>query len=182
MWRYVHIDETRQGLLENGIIDLSGDVDEDMAMYVREALIILATKGNPDIKIIITSNGGNVKIGFNIYDMIRNYPGRITGEVNAFCRSIAMVILQACRRRTAMSNASLKIHNVKQEDVSLNDLRNKKKLAALIASLEWDQNRINSLYSQHSGQSLRSINRLSNADRDMKVEEALALGLIDEII
>ena len=76
MWLYEHIDETRKQLLSKNIIDLSGKVDEDMAMYVRDALMILTANNNPAIKVIITSGGGNVTVSLAIYDMLKNYPGK----------------------------------------------------------------------------------------------------------
>ncbi|PJE58545.1 MAG: hypothetical protein COU81_00180 [Candidatus Portnoybacteria bacterium CG10_big_fil_rev_8_21_14_0_10_36_7] len=182
MWKYEHIDETRQQLLSKGIIDLSGDIDEDMAMYIRESLMILATKGNPDIKIIITSNGGNVGVGLAIYDMLRIYPGRVTGEAKSFCRSMATVILQACDHRMASANSKIKIHNVLVKDLSLSVLRNPQKITKLIASLEADQKIINNIYSLRTGRSLKKITRESDKDIIMTAQEALEFGLIDEII
>ncbi|MDO8669532.1 MAG: ATP-dependent Clp protease proteolytic subunit [Candidatus Buchananbacteria bacterium] len=182
MWKYDHIDETRQRLLSKGIIDLGGEVDEDMAMYVRDSLMILATNDNPEITIVFTSNGGSVVAGLAIYDMLKNYPGRKIGRVSSFCRSIAAIVLQACDWRIASPNSEIKIHNVAVQSLGLDVLRHPKKIDECIKDMERDQGIINQIYSFRTGQSLRAITRESNRDELMTAQEALEFGLIDEII
>lgn len=182
MWKYDHIDETRQRLLEKSIIDLSGEVDEDMIMYLRDAMLILATNNNPDIEIVITSNGGHASIGLNMYDLIRNYSGRTVGKVEGFCKSMATVVLQACDHRVCLCNSYIKIHNVNGEIVSLDVFRDPKRLAKLVVRLEKKQSIIDNIYRSRNGRSLKAIARLSKKDIDLTAEEALEFGLIDEII
>ena len=81
MWKFKELDETQQKLLKSGIIDIGGSVDADMALYVREALLRLRAEGNPPVSLHITSSGGSVSIGLDIYDTIRLYLGQKTGIV-----------------------------------------------------------------------------------------------------
>ncbi|NCN07901.1 hypothetical protein GW933_04455 [Candidatus Falkowbacteria bacterium] len=188
MWKYDSIDPIRESLLFRHILDLSGPVDEEMAKYVHEAMIILQTEGNPDIRIMITSNGGNVDVGLCIYDLIKNYPGHVTGTVTTFCRSVAMAILQACDYRLAYFHAHLKIHDV-LVDVNkleasnvLNPRAFAKFMEQLVQGVKKDSQRINNIYVKCSGQSKKSISQISKAGQDLSAEEALAYGLIDEIV
>lgn len=188
MWKYDHIDETRQRILSRGIIDLGGDIDEDMGMYVRDSLMILAANENPDIKVIITSDGGNVKVGLAIYDMLKCYPGKITGIISGFCRSFASVVLQSCEVRLALPHAKMKIHDVL---ISIENLRsavilNRGQLDQFMESLaqdvKQDQRAINDIFSLRSGQTLQTIRQLSREERELTAKEALKLRLIDGIV
>ena len=40
------------GLLKNRIIDLKGEMENEMADYVRECLKILKSENNPDISLV----------------------------------------------------------------------------------------------------------------------------------
>ncbi|OGY48969.1 MAG: hypothetical protein A3B89_02990 [Candidatus Buchananbacteria bacterium RIFCSPHIGHO2_02_FULL_40_13] len=188
MWAYDHIDETRQRLLSKGIMDLGGEINEKMAMYVRDALMILATNDYPAIKVIITSDGGNVTIGLAIYDMLKSYPGKITGVACGFCRSFAMVVLQACDHRLALPHIKIKIHNVLvdieklKSEVVLNRGRLDRFMASLAQDVRRDQEYINKIYSRRSGQPPKTIRQLSKSDRELTAKEALKLRLIDRIV
>ncbi len=182
MWDYDHIDETRERLLSRRVIDLCGEVDENMAMYVRDSLMMLVANDNPDITVVITSNGGEVSVALAIYDMLVNYPGKVTGEIKSFCRSAATLIFQACGRRVISPNSKIKIHNILVSGLSLSVMRNPKKIAIVIAGLEADQRTINKIYSLRTGQSLKKVEKESNRDIEMTAQEALEFGLVDEII
>lgn len=182
MWDYSNIDATRRELLVRRVLDLCGEIDEDMAKYVRDSLIMLAANDNPDITVLITSNGGDVTVGLAIYDMLVRYPGKITGEVKSFCRSMATVVLQACSHRVATANSQIKIHNVLVNSLSLSVLRNPKKIASLIEDVEADQRTINKIYSLRTGKSFKTVTKESDKDIGMTAEEALEFGLIDEIV
>ncbi len=188
MWKYEHIDETRQRLLSKGIIDLGGDIDEAMVMYVRDSLMILATNDNPDIKVRITCDGGNVRVGLAIYDMLKGYPGHCTGIVFGFCRSFAVVVLQACNCRLALTHSTMKIHDVlvdiekMKSEVILNRHKLDRFMESLAQDVKRDQKAINRIYSSRSGQSLKAIRQLSKEDHELTAKEALKLRLIDGII
>jgi len=188
MWLYEHIDETRKQLLSKNIIDLSGKVDEDMAMYVRDALMMLTANNNPAIKVIITSGGGNVTVSLAIYDMLKNYPGKKTGLVISFCRSMAVVILQACDERLALPHSLVGVHSilVDIEKLPSSITFTPKKILEFVEKVVKDarsaQGIIENIYRRRTGQTLKAIRQVSNKDYDMTAQEALTFGLIDAII
>lgn len=188
MWKYDHIDETRQRLLSKGVLDLGGEVDEAMAMYVRDALMILVANGSPNIRVGITSDGGDVKVGLAIYDFLNCYPGRITGIVGGFCRSFAMVVLQACELRLSLPHARMKIHDVLvdiekiKSEVILDRSLFDKFYDDLVIEVKQNQLDINQIYSLRSKRSIDFIRQLSEEDREISAQEALEFGLIDRIV
>ncbi len=182
MWKYDQLSDVQRGLLEKNTVDLQGEVDEQMVRYVREALLRLTVKGSPPITVFITSGGGSAGIGLDIYDDLMMYSGKKVGLVGGFARSMAAVILQACDLRLAMRNARLLIHHVSRREVSLDVLRNAKKVEKLRQDVERRQSSIDRILAQRTGKTVLAIRKQCEKDEDMRSEEALRFHLIDKIV
>lgn len=182
MWPHNKLDEVQRGLLEQNIIEIGGDINENMAFYVREALLRLIAKGSPPIKVLITSGGGAVRYGLDIYDGLKYYPGEKTGVAQAIAKSMAAVVLQACQKRQSMRHSQLLIHHVSTTEVNLDALRDPARMAKIKEDAETDQARIYNILSDRTGHSVDEISAECTKDQQMNAEEALAFGLIDEII
>ena len=174
----------QRGLLEKRIIDLRDEVDDRMFEYVRECMALLSLKNNPPIHIKITSDGGSVTSCLFIHDLFRLYPGQKTGTVIGFARSTAAVILQACDKRQAAQNSLLLIHSVmiSMSRVPLDEFNDTKEFGKRLKNSRADQERLYLILERRSGKSRSDIVALCKEDRDLSAEEALAFGLIDEII
>lgn len=182
MWAYDQLNPTQLGLLKQRILVLDGDVDQAMGRYVNEALLRLQADGSPPITVKITSGGGDVMVGLDIYDFLTHYPGEVTGVVLGFASSMAAVILQACKERRCARHARILIHHVSRTNVSLDTLRSKKRTTETREDLERSQARIYEILRERSGQSLPAIRRQCALDVQMPAKEAKAFGLIDKII
>lgn len=180
--KYCELDDVQLELLKKGIIDIYGEVDGEMAREVREALIRLTTVGSPSVTLLITSSGGLVNVGLDIYDAIRFYPGEVTGIVAGFAKSMAGVILQACKTRKIMRHAHIMIHHVSRMSINLDELRDEKRLHEVKDGLEKSQERLYAILSDRTKKSVDEINAECAKERDMTAEEALAFGLVDEIV
>lgn len=182
MWKNNCLDETRKALLEQNVIELGGDVDREMALYVREALLRLIAKGAPPIKVIITSEGGNLGFGLDIYDALRLYPGEKEGIVLGCAKSMAAVILQACQKRKIARHGHLLIHHVlRMEPTSLAIFSSKKEVAKIIRDLGKSQEKIYQVLKARTKKTLAAIKRQCKKADHMTAQEALAFGLVDEI-
>lgn len=182
MWKHDNLSKLQLELLDKGIIQLGGSVDDDMALYVHEALLRLKTNGAPAVEVRITSNGGDVGTGLNIYDMLRTYPGEKTGIVEAFARSMATVILQACEKRKALRHSKILVHHVSRSSVSLDVVRDEQKIKELRDDLEKSQSRIYTIFGDKTKKNAEVVKTKCAENTDMTAEEALEFGLIDEII
>jgi len=171
-------------LLEKGIIDLRGEVEDSMFEYVRECVGLLSLEDNPPIHVKITSEGGSVVSGLFIYDLLRLYPGHKTGVVIGFARSIAAVILQACDKREAAKNSLLLIHGVKigMRGVPLDEICDNKEFRKKLENSRAAQEQIYLILKSKTKKSKSDVVALCKEDRDLLAKEALAFGLIDEII
>lgn len=182
MWKYDNLSQVQAELLKKRIIDLHGDVDQNMFLYVREAFMRLTTEDSPDVMITITSNGGDVFIGLSIFDVIANYAGKKTGLVTGYARSMAVVILQACNLRKAARHSYFLTHHISRSSISLDVMRNKKKMSNARAELEKSQKRLYKILIDKTGKSQKEVTKLNREGKDITSEEALSFGLIDEVI
>lgn len=181
MERY-KLDMVQMGLVEHNMIDLSGEIDEKMADYVREAIAIFKSKGCPEITLEITSSGGDVEVGLSIADMIRLYSGKKTGKVIGFARSMAAVILQVCDERLCARHAMVMIHHLYQNEISLDVMRSPKKLKRTITDMEKTQNRIYAILCNRTKKDRKTIRKKCQEECNMTAEEALEFNLIDKIV
>lgn len=183
MWGSDKISEDHKKLLDKHIIDLGcDDIDGSVALYVRQSLLMLVIRGAPDIQVIITSDGGRVNCGLDIYDMIRLYPGKVTGRVIGYAKSIAAVILQACDVRECARHSHLLIHNMSRDRISLDSMRNAKKREEIAQEMEQTQRRMNKILSERTGQPISVIRKACKLGEEWTATQALHFGLIDKIV
>ena len=182
-------DEVRRSLLRKGILLIEGRVNQTMFDQVAGSLCQLEAAGSPDIEVRICSGGGDCHFGFAIYDLLKYYKGAKRGVVVEKANSMASVILQACDARVMMKYAVMFIHEPSR-DFSLTVLENQKRLKQRIAELKIDRERMLEVYLSRGKASREEFlsrmrmddNGLRGEDVSLRADEALAFGLIDEIV
>jgi len=181
MWKNDHLDKIQLDLLDKNILALRGTVDQEMVFYVQEALLRLVARQSPPVVMFVTSNGGDVEIGLDIYDALRSYSGEVIGVVYGYANSMAAVILQACKTRVCAPNAQVLVHHISKREVGLDVLRSRKKTEEVRKALEESQNKIYKILMQRTRRTLREIRRECAKNQAMSAEEALAFGLVDRV-
>lgn len=167
-------------LLKERIIFVNGEVNDSMASLVCSQLLFLESENpNLDIYMYINSPGGVVTSGMAMYDTMRY----IKPDINTIC------IGQACSmgsfllaggtkgKRFSLPNSQIMIHQPSggaQGMASDIEIR-----AKLILDL---RKRLNTIYSQNTGQPIEIIEKAMDRDNFMTPEQALEFGLIDKII
>lgn len=174
--------EMQQGFLSRNIVVINGDISGEMVMYVKEALAVLyATKKAPDLTILISSSGGNVEASLDIFDLLVQYPGKKTAIVTMYARSAAATILQAADERLMTKHAYVLIHHVSTRNISLDVLRDKKKVQKLRNDMEKSQDKIYKILSVRTKKTVQVITKKCKDEQDMTAAEAIAFGLADRI-
>lgn len=92
-------------------ITLSGVIGWDI--YPADLRQALADARGDDVEIIISSPGGYVSDGLEMFNLIRNYPGQTTARLSGYAMSMASYIPLAANRIVAEDNAVYMIHNVR---------------------------------------------------------------------
>lgn len=179
-----NMDEAKAALLKAPVpvIDIVGEVNSKMFSYVRGAIMYLRSRGNPEVHVTITSPGGDVDAGLDIYDLFRLYEGKKIMTVHDKAASMGAMILQAGDVRQCALHAHVLIHHISRGNVTLDLLRSKKKLAEMIQSMEQSQRRLYAILSDRTGKTVPEIRRECAKDQFMDAEEARHFGLIDEIV
>lgn len=167
-------------LLMDRIVFLGSSINDDVAnVVIAQLLFLQADNPERDINIYINCPGGSVYAGLAIYDTIQY----LTAPVATICMGMAasmgafLLASGAPGKRSALPNSRIMIHQPSggsQGTASDVEIQAREILFA--------RQRLNELFSQHTGQSIERV--ADDVDRDwyMSPEEALEYGLIDRII
>ena len=168
--------------LSQNRLSISGEVTTETHAYVSSAIWNLLIRGSPPITIYITSKGGNVTAGLDIFDLLRFYVGHKIGIVNGIANSISGVILQACDWRTATPHSRILVHHITSTAFRLDVARDPMMLADYINSMEADQKKLDEILVNRTGRSHEEIRKMCELYCQLPVGDALSLGLLDQVI
>ncbi|OQS32820.1 head maturation protease, ClpP-related [Chromobacterium haemolyticum] len=162
--------------LEVELYDGIGNWGIRAADFLRE--LREADDGQREIHVGINSLGGEVFDGLAIHNFFRRLGNRLTVRVDGVAASIASVIACGAARLVMPDNTMLMIHNPwTQAGGEADDLRNMadmmdKSKANLIACYR----------SKAPGLSEQELSDMMSATTWLSAQEALALGLVDEVL
>lgn len=165
-------------MLEERAIFINGVIDDDTSSAVTAELLFLeASAPDSPISLYINSPGGSVTAGLAIYDTMRHVRCKVhTLCVGQAC-SMAAVLLAAGDERSILPSSRVMIHQPsggaegRQSDIMV--------VAKEITRIREKLSRIIAL---HTGQTLEKVEEDIEKDNYMEAEEALAYGIVDEII
>lgn len=167
-------------LLKERVIFLVGPVDDYGANLIVAQLLFLESE-NPDkdVHLYINSPGGSVTAGLSIYDTMEF----IKPDVSTMCigqaASMGAFLLGggAKGKRFILPNARTMIHQpMGGAQGQATDIEIHAREILLI------RERLNRLMSEHTGQSLETIQRDTERDRFMSAEESRDYGLVDTVV
>jgi ATP-dependent Clp protease, protease subunit len=167
-------------LLKDRIIFLSGELDDDIANVVIAQLLFLdSEEPEKDVMLYINSPGGHVTAGLAIYDTMQYLHCDVATLCMGQAGSMASFLLCAGTKgkRYALPHSRVIIHQVlagfegQATDIEIH--------AREILSM---RDRINELYSKHTGQPVERIKRDTDRDNFMTAAQAKEYGLIDEVL
>ena len=167
-------------LLKERIIFLVGPINDTVSTLVTAQLLFLESE-NPkkDISFYINSPGGLVTAGLGIYDTMQY----IKPEVSTLCigqaSSMGSFLLSAGQKgkRFSLPNSRIMVHQPsagfqgQATDIQIH--------AKEILSLK---ERLNKIYSKHTGKSVDEIAKALERDNFMTAEDAKKFGLIDSVV
>ena len=167
-------------LLKDGIIFLSGEVEDNMAnTIVAQMLFLEAEDPDKDIYLYINSPGGVVTAGMAIYDTMQY----IKPDVSTICigqaASMGSLLLTAGAKgkRFALPNARIMIHQ------PLGGARGQSTDVQIQAKeLLRIRQMLNEILSQRTGKSMEQIEADTERDNFMSAAEAVEYGLVDKVI
>ena len=169
-------------LLKDRIIVLSDTVtDETASLIVAQMLFLEAADPDKDINFYINSPGGSITAGFAIYDTMQY----IKPDVSTICIGMAasmgsfLLTAGAKGKRFALPNSEILIH----QPLVTGGIQGQ--ATDIKIHTEWllrTKNKINSIYSERTGQPIEKIARDVERDFFMTADEARSYGIIDEVL
>ena len=166
-------------LLKERIVFIGTPIDDTIASLVIAQLLFLESEDpDKDINLYINSPGGSVSSGLAIYDTIQYIRPDVSTICIGLAASMGAVLLAGGTKgkRAGLPNSRIMIHQPwggvqgTASDISIQAeeiLRTKK--------------RINEILAGHCGRDVDLVEKDTDRDRYMSVEEAKSYGLIDTV-
>ena len=167
-------------LLKERIIFLTGQINDNVASLVTAQLLFLeAEDPKKEIYLYINSPGGLVTAGLGIYDTMQYVKPDISTLCIGQAASMGSFLLAAGTKgkRFSLPNSRIMVHQPsagfqgQATDIQIH--------AKEILSLK---ERLNKIYSKHTGKSIKEISEALERDNFMTADEAKNFGLIDTVV
>lgn len=165
------------------LIDLSGEIDKNKAVQFIKNIRLLDHVTDKEIKVLINSEGGEVKQGMAIIDAILECQSKVITHAVGPCYSMASIILQAGDERWISSNATIMIHcgdegyepdHPKNIERWIKETRRQGKIADsfLYEKIKSKKNRFTK----------NKFNELLTFDTIYTAQQSVDMGLVDRIV
>jgi ATP-dependent Clp protease protease subunit len=167
-------------LLKERVIFAVGEVEDHMANLIVAQLLFLESE-NPekDIALYINSPGGSVSAGLAIYDTMQFIKPDISTICVGQAASMGAVLLAAGAhgKRFCLPHSRVMIHQ------PLGGFHGQATDIEIHAREILDaRERLNRILSHHTGQTMDRIKQDTDRDNFMTGEQAIAYGLVDEVL
>lgn len=167
-------------LLNDRIIFLGEEVNDTTAsLVVAQLLYLEAQDPEKDIQLYINSPGGSVTAGMAIYDTMQYLRCPVSTLCIGMAASMGAFLLTAGAKgmRRILPNAEVMIHQPlggaqgQATDIAIH--------AEYIMKIK---KKLNTILAQRTGQPLEKVEADTERDHFLSAEEALAYGIVDEIV
>ena len=168
-------------LLKDNVIFLGSAIDDNVSnLIIAQMLFLEAENPEKDIFLYINSPGGSITAGLAIYDTMQYVKPNIATMCIGQCASMAAVLLAAGTKgkRYCLPNSRVLIHQPLMHglggqaieiDIHAKDIMRMKA-------------RLNQILADHTGQPIEKIDKDTDRDYILQANEALAYGLVDQVI
>lgn len=167
-------------LMMDRIIFLGVPIDDTVANIIQAQLLFLeSTDPSKDIQVYFNTPGGSVYAGLGIYDTMQYITAKVATICTGMAASMGAILLTAGAKgkRSALKHSRIMIHQpmggasgqASDIEITAREIMKIKKELYLILS-------------NHTGKTLEQIEADADRDHWMTSEEAVAYGMIDEIL
>lgn len=172
-WNWVQNEDGRTLYLDGAIAEETWYGDEVTPKLFKSELL----NGSGDITIWINSPGGDVFAAAQIYNMLMDYPGKVTVKIDGIAASAASVIAMAGGEVLMSPVSMLMIHN--PMTIAFGDTVEMERAIAMLSEVK--ESIINA-YELKTGLSRAKISHLMDAESWFNAKKAVELGFADGIL
>ena len=167
-------------LLNDRIVMLSEEVNDVTAsLVVAQLLYLEAQDPDKDIQFYINSPGGSVSAGLAIYDTMQYIKPDVSTICVGMAASMGAFLLSsgAKGKRIALPNAEIMIHQPSGgSQGQCTDIQ------IQAEHIQRTKERLNRILAANTGKDIETIARDTDRDNWLTAEDAMAYGLIDQVI
>lgn len=166
-------------LFKSRSISIFGQINEKIARVVTEQLLALAAESDDPVTIYISSPGGHVESGDVIYDMIKFIKPEVRVVGTGWVASAATTIYLAAKKenRYTLPNTRFLVHQ--PSGGSQGDATD---ISIQAEQIIKTKARINRLIAEETGQPLERVEKDTDRDYWMTVDEAVEYGIVGKVV
>jgi len=166
-------------LFKSRSISIFGDINDKVARAVTEQLLALAADSDEHIDIYISSPGGHVESGDVIYDMIKFIKPEVRVIGTGWVASAATTIYLAAKKenRYSLPNTRYLVHQ--PSGGSQGDATD---ISIQAEQIIKTKARINKLIADETGRPVEQVEKDTDRDYWMSVDEAIDYGIVTKVI
>ena len=172
-WNWVKNEDARTLFLDGPIAEETWYGDEVTPRLFKSELL----SDSDDITIWINSPGGDVFAAAQIYNMLKEYPGKVTVKIDGLAASAASVIAMAGSEVLMSPVGQMMIHN--PMTIAFGDTVEMEKAIAMLKEVK---EAIINAYELKTGLSRAKISHLMDAESWFNAKKAVELGFVDGIL
>ncbi len=166
-------------LFKSRSISIFGQINEKVARVVIEQLLSLAAENDEPITIYISSPGGHVESGDVIYDMIKFIKPIVKVVGTGWVASAATNIYLAAKKenRYSLPNTRYLVHQ--PSGGSQGDATD---IKIQMEQILKTKQRINKIIADETGRPLEQVEKDTDRDYWMSVDEAIEYGIVNKVV
>jgi ATP-dependent Clp protease, protease subunit len=166
-------------LFKSRSISIFGQINEKIARIVIEQLLALAAENDEPITIYISSPGGHVESGDVIYDMIKFIKPVVRVIGTGWVASAATNIYLAAKKenRYSLPNTRYLVHQ--PSGGSQGDATD---IKIQMEQILKTKQRINKIIADETGRPLEQVEKDTDRDYWMSVDEAIEYGIVNKVV
>jgi ATP-dependent Clp protease protease subunit len=160
-------------------VSFSAEISAATAQALIQTMTSLSTRQIPKVNLLLSTPGGDVMAGINIYNILKARPYELHIFNMGNIDSIGNVIFQTARERFACVHSTFLFHGVASgpSAVPMGELF----LEERLKSVKADQAQITEILAAKTSMDEPTINDLFLHSKNKNAPQALADGIIDEI-
>ena len=160
-------------------IDIFGDIGESWwgeSVDFKDVKESLEGITSSNIKLNISTYGGDVNHAFSIYNLLKTHPAKIEANIMGFTASAGTIIALAADTVVMDENTMFLVHNA-----WTGLMGNQHELREAADNLEKIDNRLIAIYKTKTGKRKDSIHNLMKEEKWLDSSEAKEWGFVDEV-
>jgi len=161
-------------------VSFSADINPNTTEGLINVMTNCANLKVHNVYLLLSTLGGSVMHGFNLYNVLRGMPFELTTHNVGSVNSIGNVIFLAGTKRYATANATFMFHGV-GFDAPQGQRLEEKYLREKLENIASDHKRIGDIISQHTSLTKDEITKFFRETQTKDANFAVSRGIIHEI-